>query len=92
MDDRDRKSHHDEDVNLESPLGIARTDVPKDPEIRASGDEKSVRRRRRRAGVSHEVEERRSTGIDDLDQQDPFGATGIDMGSGGQGTDIKRSR
>jgi hypothetical protein len=88
--DKDERGQGAEDLDLENPLGIAREPVPKDERIRASSDEASVRRRRKRAGLGPELEER-STGLGDLDT-DPFGATGIDMGSGGQGTDIKPSR
>ena len=88
MDNRDRDSGEDR-MDLDDPLGIAQEPVPKDDRIRASGDEDSVRRRRRRA-LGEDVEESR-LGIGDLDD-DPLGATGIDMGSGGKGTDIKSSR
>jgi hypothetical protein len=60
--------------------------VTPDDRIRASSDEASVRRRRKRAGIGPEFEER-STGLGDLDM-DPHGATGIDMGYGGEGTNI----
>jgi hypothetical protein len=81
MDNRDDR------IDLEDPLGIAHSPVPKDDRIRASGDEESVRRRRKRAGIGPEMEER-STGLGDLDT-DPSGATSIDMGSGGQGNAVK---
>ena len=88
MDNRDR-TPGDDRIDLEDPLGIAREPVPKDDRIRASSDEDSSRRRRRRA-LGEDVEEG-ATGLGDLDD-DPLGATGIDMGSAGKGTDIKRSR
>ncbi|HEY6361525.1 MAG TPA: hypothetical protein VIX63_10505 [Vicinamibacterales bacterium] len=47
--------------------------------------------RRARAGIGHQVEERRSTGLGDLNV-DPDGAAGVDMGYGGEGTDVKPSR
>jgi hypothetical protein len=84
--DKDR----DDRIDLEDPLGIARSPVAKDDRIRASNDEESVRRRRKRAGVGPELEER-STGIDELDM-DPEGATSIDMGAGGQGNDVRFRR
>ena len=88
MDNRDQdRDPGDEDrMSLDDPLGIAREPVPHDERIRASSDEASVRRRRKRAGIGPDLEER-STGLGDLDM-DPAGATGIDMGYGGQGTDI----
>jgi hypothetical protein len=88
MDNRERDRESDDRIDLESPLGLSGEPVPKDDRIRASNDEESIRRRRARAGIGHQVDERRSTGLGDLDM-DPSGATGIDMGSGGQGTDVK---
>ena len=82
MDNRDR----DQDKrDLEEPLGIAREPVKKDEHIRASMDEDSVRRRRRRA-LGSDVEERRTI---PGESDDPEGATGIDMGAGGDGHGIK---
>ena len=91
MDNRDRDPEDDDRMDLESPLGLAGEPVPKDDRIHASDDEESVRRRRVRAGIGHQVEERRSTGLGDVNI-DPDGAASIDMGSGGEGTDIKPSR
>ena len=90
MDNRDRTSGDDDRMDLDDPLGIAREPVTKDDRIRASSDEDSVRRRRRRALGEDAAEESR-LGLGDLDD-DPLGATGIDMGGAGKGTDIKRSR
>ena len=87
MDNRDRSSGDDR-MDLDDPLGIAREPVTKDDRIRASHDEESVSRRRRRA-LGEDVEES-SMGLGDLDD-DPSGATGIDMGGAGKGTGIKRS-
>ena len=83
--DRDHDSGDEDRMSLDDPLGIAREPVTPDGNIRASSDEDSVRRRRKRAGLDGFQE--RSTGIGDLDM-DPHGATGIDMGSGGSGTNI----
>jgi hypothetical protein len=87
MDNRDRSSGDDDRMDLDDPLGIAREPVIKDDRIRASSDEDSARRRRRRA-LGEDVEES-NLGLGDLDD-DPFGATGIDMGGGGKGTGVKR--
>jgi hypothetical protein len=89
MDNRDRdRDPGDEDrMTLDDPLGIAREPVSHDDRIRASNDEESVRRRRKRAHLGPEPEPR-STGLGDLDS-DPKGATSIDMGYGGQGNDIE---
>ena len=82
MDNRDR-----DDLDLEDPLGIAHHPVTPDARVRASNDEASARRRRKRA-LGEDVEEGPAVGGAD----DPEGATGIDMGSGGDGHGIKRSR
>jgi hypothetical protein len=82
----------DEDrIDLETPLGITGTDVPKDDRIRASDDEASIKRRRARAMETDGPDERLTDGLGDLNA-DPDGAAGIDMGYGGEGTDVKRSR
>jgi hypothetical protein len=86
MDKRDRTADDDR-MDLDDPLGIAQEPVTKDDRIRASSDEDSVRRRRRRA-LGEDTEESR-IGVGDLDD-DAFGATGIDMGGAGKGTDVKR--
>jgi hypothetical protein len=91
MDNRDLDREDDDRMDLENPLGLAGEPVQKDDRIRASNDEESVRRRRARAGLGHQVEERRSTGLGDANV-DLDGAAGIDMGYGGEGTDVKPSR
>jgi hypothetical protein len=80
----------DDRMDLESPLGLAGEPVPKDDRIRASTDEESVRRRRSRM-LGDSGDDRLTDGLGDLNT-DPDGAAGIDMGYGGEGTDIKRSR
>lgn len=82
IDDRDRR---DSDLDLEDPLGISRTPVEPDDRIHAENDPASVRRRRERALGPRSTERRTIVGESD----DPQGATGIDMGGGGDGTDIK---
>ena len=80
----------DDRIDLESPLGISGEPVQKDDRIRASNDEESVRRRRKRA-LGEDGDDRLTDGLGDLNT-DPDGAAGIDMGYGGEGTDVKRSR
>lgn len=66
-------------------LGLGGSEVPKAPgDPSASNDPEAVRRRRERAMGDEE------TGVhpEDGDRQ-RSGATGIDMGAGGQGTHIK---
>ncbi len=84
------KPREDEKLDLEDPLGIAQEPVPQDASdrIRASNDEASVRRRRRRAGIGPFGDDRTTDGMGDL-QTDHKGATGIDMGYGGDDTGIR---
>jgi hypothetical protein len=64
-------------------LGLSGSPVPKMPgDPSASDDPESVRRRRERAMESEE-----SLSHEDADRQ-RSGATGIDMGAGGQGTHV----
>ena len=87
MSNRDQNFGGEDDrMDLDGRLGIAHAPVTPDGNIRASNDEDSVRRRRRRA-PGDDVEVSTSDGLDG----DP-GVTGIDMGGGGSGTDIRRSR
>jgi hypothetical protein len=66
-------------------LGLGGSAVPKMPgDPSASSDPESVRRRRERAMEEEDTLSRDSGG-------QHSGATGIDMGSGGQGTDISGS-
>ena len=57
-------------MDLDDPLGIARQPVAKDDRIRASSDEDSAHRRRRRA-LGEDAEES-DIGLGELDD-DPFG-------------------
>ena len=88
MAHRDRDIDNEDRNDLENPLGISGEPVARDERIRASMDEESVRRRRRRA-LGSDVEERRTI---PGESDDPEGATGIDMGAGGDGHGIKPSR
>jgi hypothetical protein len=78
--------------DLDSPLGIAGHPVPQDESdrIRATDDEASVRRRRARAGLGPDADDRSTNGLGDLNT-DADGAAGIDMGYGGEGTNIKET-
>ena len=89
MADRDRKDEN----TLDSPLGIAGSPVTPDaPEhLKAQDDEASIRRRRARAGLGADADDRTTDGLRDL-QKDHKGATGIDMGAGGDDTGIRRDR
>ena len=76
--------------SLDDPLGIADAPVPKDAnDIHATNDPDEVARRRARA-LGENDGTFRGPGEDVND--DGFGANSIDMGYGGEGTDIKPSR
>jgi hypothetical protein len=65
-------------------LGLGGTEVPKSPgDPTTEYDEESIARRRNRMGGTDEE----PTTREDPDRQ-RSGATGIDMGSGGQGTHV----
>ena len=87
--DRDRNDANEDRMSLDDPLGIAHEPVRPEGNIRASNDAESIRRRRRRALGDDEPEE--TNGLGALNG-DPDVASGIDMGYGGEGTDIKPSR
>jgi hypothetical protein len=78
-------------LDLESPLGL--TDEPitrtESDHLPQSGD--PSRRRRRARALGEDGIERKNTGLGDRNV-DPDGAAGIDMGYGGEGTDVKPSR
>lgn len=68
-------------------LGLGGTPVPKTPgDPTTEYDDESVAQRRARL---HQGEAEAEAARDDGDQSGP-GATGIDMGAGGDGTDISR--
>lgn len=81
--ERDSSTEREGDV-----LGLSGITVPKMPgDLSASNDPEEVRQRRTRAmGPESDPQ---------VEREDPYqqgkGATGIDMGAGGSGTDIKPS-
>jgi hypothetical protein len=89
MADRDHRDDRKDDETLESPLGIAGTPVTPDaPEhLRASDTDADVRRRRARAGLGPDLDPTHASGMGDVNVEHK-GATGIDMGAGGDDTQI----
>lgn len=87
--------------SLGNPLGLAGAPVPATDDLTTGHDlgttrddvraldEDEVARRRARARALGEVE---TSGMGSDVNVDPDGAAGIDMGYGGEGTDIKPSR
>jgi hypothetical protein len=80
---------HDKDTDLSDPLGIAHEPVARTPGDHLQGGDRTSRRRRARA-LGEDGIEKHTDGLGDMNI-DPDGAAGIDMGSGGEGTDIKPS-
>ena len=73
----------DKDVQQSGILGLGGSPVPKGPgDPSASHDEQAVQQRRRRM-IEGELADT-SAGADEHD-----GATGVDMGAGGDGTDLR---
>jgi hypothetical protein len=77
-------------TSLDDPLGIADAPVPQDADhIHATNDPDEVAQRRARALGESDGEVRRVPG--DVNE-DGFGATSIDMGYGGEGNAVKKTR
>jgi len=76
--------------SLDDPLGIAAEPVPQDADdFHATNDPDEVAQRRARALGEADGEVR--TGPGDINE-DGFGATSIDMGYGGEGNAVKKTR
>jgi hypothetical protein len=86
------KKRHDtpDRTDLESPLGLADEPIATTPSDHLESDPSSNPRSRARA-LGEDGIERHTTGIGDLTADEHDGVTGIDMGSGGDGTDLKRT-
>ena len=89
MTERDRDSH-EHDFGLDDPLGIAQEPVPASSVDHTGAEDDPATRRRRRAragldGHQHDGDHPDTTG----DSSNRDGATGIDMGYGGSGTNVK---
>lgn len=83
-DDLDRNS-------LESPLGLANEPIAKMPEDHFDDTGDPTSRRRRTRALGEDGIDRHSTGLGDINV-DPDGAAGIDMGYGGEGTDVRSKK
>ena len=87
-DEKNDRHDADEVERMGDVLGLGGGPVPKMPgDPSASDDADSVARRRERALEDDDM----SSNREDPYRQSP-GATGIDMGSGGRGTDIEPTR
>lgn len=87
-DEKRDRYNEDEPARAGDTLGLGGSVVPKSPDDpSASNDPEAVRRRRERMRGDDDT----VGSTEDPDRQ-RSGATGIDMGAGGEGTDIRSER
>ena len=85
-----KRDDHDRN-DLESPLGLADEPICTTSSDHIENSADPMSRRKRARALGEDGIDRQSSGLGDVNV-DPDGAAGIDMGYGGEGTDIKRSR
>ena len=91
MDNPDRKDEDSDRLDLGNPLGVAHAPITRTPSDHLeSGNDATARRRLDRA-LGEDGVESGTPGLGDTDANRD-GAAGIDMGYGGDGTDVKSSR
>ena len=78
--------------SLESPLGLADEPIVRTPSDHIENRADATGRRRRARALGEDGIDRHSTGVGDVLGDEHDGATGIDMGYGGDGTNVKPSR
>jgi hypothetical protein len=76
-------------TDLESPLGLADEPITKTSSDHLVNSGSPESRRRRARALGEDGIDRRSTGLGDVLGDEHDGATGIDMGYGGDGTNVK---
>jgi len=85
-----KKTDRDADrIDLGNPLGLADQPIATNPSDHVEGSSDPLQRRRRARALGEDGIEQDHTGSDL--NVDPDGAAGIDMGYGGEGTDVKKS-
>jgi hypothetical protein len=80
--------NRDKDQDLESPLGLADQPINKTAADHLEPNSDPSSRRRRARALGEDGIDRQSSGLGDVNA-DADGASGIDMGYGGEGTDVK---
>jgi hypothetical protein len=80
------------DSDLESPLGLADEPITRTPSDHIADEGTPESRRKRMRALGEDGIDRQSSGLGDLLGDEHDGATSIDIGSGGDGTNIKPSR
>ena len=88
MKNKDRDT---DQLDLESPLGLADEPIATTAADHVEGSTDPAKRRRRARALGEDGIERDRTGTGDVNA-DPDGAAGIDMGYGGEGTDVTTRR
>ena len=78
--------------DLESPLGLADEPIVQTPSDHIENRGDSTSRRRRARALGEDGIDRQSSGLGDVLGDEHDGASGIDMGYGGDGTNVKPSR
>ena len=90
MSERDGRQPGDQLNDLDSPLGVAHEPIAPEAQDHLPPADPASRRRRARA-LGEDGIDRHSTGMGDMNV-DPDGAAGVDMGYGGEGTDVSRRK
>ena len=83
--------NRDDQIDLGNPLGIADAPIVKNPSDHVDSSSDPLKRRKRARALGEDGIERESSGMGDVNV-DPDGAAGIDMGYGGEGTDVTTRR
>ena len=83
--------NRDDQIDLGNPLGIADAPIVKSDADHVEGSTDPLKRRKRARALGEDGIERERSGMGDVNV-DPDGAAGIDMGYGGEGTDVTTRR
>ena len=84
------KNREDDRLDLGNPLGLSDEPISRSDADHVDSSNDPLARRRRARALGEDGIERDHTGSDI--NVDPDGAAGIDMGYGGEGTDVGRRR
>jgi len=88
MKNKDRDT---DQLDLDSPLGLADEPIATTAADHVEGSTDPAKRRKRARALGEDGIERDHSGLGDVNV-DPDGAAGIDMGYGGEGTDVTPRR
>ena len=88
MTDKNRDADR---IDLGNPLGLGDTPINRNAADHVDDSSDSMQRRKRARALGEDGIERQSTGLGDLNA-DHDGAAGVDMGYGGEGTDVTPRR